>query len=997
MDAFNNYQIAQAVNNGLNDMNIPVTQQIANDVMNCIIPFIRNEISMASQSNQAVLSLQATINSLMIENRAQVMQIARLSQTHQEMPRMFAVNPANGFGYCMDGGKEKIIGKIKINSIYNCIIEKKGIKKTIKYIGYFDSNDEFHHTIVHLDKLAGKNLLTLFEGFIYICKSKELANDYLAHCINNFDSEDNMFFPEYPGFCFFNYKDEEMGRFYCNTGFIETELLKECSPYYVKKAIPEEKADLNSAVAIFDKYLNTDEKKFLFVYSICGLLSSFLKKINCPLEQILVISAPDSTAVRQATNILQIFNRGEKTLSFDSSKSDIAKALIHSKDETVIINDCSLIDNDRRRTEMLQHILSVNDNNECQTHNLAIISSHAQFILPPEKKICLTLPDDFAVNMTKAEETEMCRALNSLVNMITDYICKNYTEFKNIFNDFLLFLIDKKRHNFNNSESALSYCILWAVQLCAIEDVFQIKEVFTSKNMSKFINMIFTNSSVVSGTSADAVSEQFIMSLNQAVRNGKLKITAHSKKMNFIEGTNQLIVKDDLLLMEESTVEKIILPAMRTTNNVCRTLKCLDECGYLYSNKKNRYSLVIYSDKKSRRLSFIAVKRGDILSPESEQIINESKYAEWYACGYKIQNHIPICTNSIGDVSYQIFDFQHKNNMHFFAVGNSSSGKTHCLTERMVSLQKLNYPVIIFDTSDSFTEEEILEKLSVGGDESVVSEVKKYISDNITFHNIEENGIPVNILDLEYSNNKEQKIREIQSVVESHNSNMGVKQKSAIYNAISDIISQNNIDMLSLYKALTSEDIPYNLVEQLIDTLSFFVNFELSDRSWGEFINESKEIIIISSNSVNSSDGSGLIDMLLMSLFYYQKTNKDKHISIFIDEIKSQNLNVKGPIAKILTEGRKYHIGLNFATQFLPKSEEVKMIMNNADTKAFFQLDDRAAVSAAKLLDIQPNELFFLEKGECYIKGTLYNQKEKRAMPGIIRGRTYRNFLQGKK
>ena len=77
-----------------------------------------------------------------------------------------------------------------------------------------------------------------------------------------------------------------------------------------------------------------------------------------------------------------------------------------------------------------------------------------------------------------------------------------------------------------------------------------------------------------------------------------------------------------------------------------------------------------------------------------------------------------------------------------------------------------------------------------------------------------------------------------------------MKQKSAIYNAISDIISQNNIDMLSLYKALTSDDIPYNLVEQLIDTLSFFVNFELSDRSWGEFINESKGIIIISSNSV---------------------------------------------------------------------------------------------------------------------------------------------------
>lgn len=70
MDTFNNYQVAQAVNDGLNSMNIPVTQQITNDVMNCIIPFIRNEISMASQSNQAVLALQGTINSLMMEKQS---------------------------------------------------------------------------------------------------------------------------------------------------------------------------------------------------------------------------------------------------------------------------------------------------------------------------------------------------------------------------------------------------------------------------------------------------------------------------------------------------------------------------------------------------------------------------------------------------------------------------------------------------------------------------------------------------------------------------------------------------------------------------------------------------------------------------------------------------------------------------------------------------------------------------------------------------------------
>ncbi len=80
--------------------------------------------------------------------------------------------------------------------------------------------------------------------------------------------------------------------------------------------------------------------------------------------------------------------------------------------------------------------------------------------------------------------------------------------------------------------------------------------------------------------------------------------------------------------------------------------------------------------------------------------------------------------------------------MHFFALGKSGSGKTHCLTERMVSMQKLPRPVIVFDTSESFTEEEILEKLSVGCGETAEKKVQAYIAEHITFHRIEEDGIP---------------------------------------------------------------------------------------------------------------------------------------------------------------------------------------------------------------------------------------------------------------
>lgn len=314
--------------------------------------------------------------------------------------------------------------------------------------------------------------------------------------------------------------------------------------------------------------------------------------------------------------------------------------------------------------------------------------------------------------------------------------------------------------------------------------------------------------------------------------------------MDFQEGTNQLIVKDKLLILEESAIENVLIPSMRTADNTCRILKCLKACEYLHATKKNRYPLVVYSNHRSLRPALIALKSDRILDSDVELMIEESRYAEWYSTAPAPEHFIPLTENRIGGVSYQVFDEKRKDNMHFFALGKSGSGKTHCLTERMVSLQKLHRPVIVFDTSESFTEEEILEKLSVGCGETVEQDVRAYIAEHITFHRIEEDGIPVDLLKLGNSGNGEDTIRKIESIVESHNPNMGSKQQAAVHATISDMIQKGNVDMTSLYEVLTSEQIPYDLADQLADTLSFFVNFKANDRDWGELIEESKDIII---------------------------------------------------------------------------------------------------------------------------------------------------------
>lgn len=915
----------------------------------------------------------------------------------QEVLRVYGEDQITGVGSCIDYEKRKIkrIGKLRIHSIHHCYIDKDGQRKEFLYVSYSSMDDSTHLAVVPCDKLASKNLLPLFESFQWMCKSKAMANDYIAYCIRCFPPQSTQYFPEYAGFSFIEQSENSTFiRFDCNRKCFDMKLLKHCSPYFTKKVLPSTKDRPLGIKGICEKYLDTDKKMMLFVFSLCGLLSSFFREEKYSMERILTISAPDAASERFATLLMQIFNRGTKPLTLCSNKSAVKTELLHAKDETVILSDRSIIDDDKKRTEMLQHILTENDNMDCQPHNLAIFSTHAQYLLPPEKKICLTLPKNFAPAMTTEEEAEMCDDLNYLVNIIISRICKSYTVLPGSFRDEFHEQIDLYTSYFQgkSKEIITASALLDTVYSCMIACFLE----FDSQPITMLIRSVLSDSQTVSGTSEDAVSEHFIAALNDAIRSGKLKILRHSKEMDFQEGTNQLIVKDKLLILEESAMENVLIPSMRTADNTCRILKCLKACEYLHATKKNRYPLVVYSHHRSLRPALIALKSDRILDSDVELMIEESRYAEWYSTAPAPEHFIPLTENRIGGVSYQVFDEKRKDNMHFFALGKSGSGKSHCLTERMVSLQKLHRPVIVFDTSESFTEEEILEKLSVGCGETAEQDVLAYIAKHITFHRIEEDGIPVDLLKLGDSGNGEDTIRKIESIVESHNPNMGSKQQAAVHAAISDMIQKGNVDMTSLYEVLTSEQIPYDLADQLADTLSFFVNFKANDRDWGELIEESKDIIIISTKAVRSNGGSGLIDMLLMSLYYYQQAHGEKQLSVFIDEIRTQNLSTKGPIAKILTESRKNRMSLNFATQFLPKSAQVREIMDNAAIHAFFPLDDRTAASAAKLLNIDPQALTLLETGECYIKGTFYNQNRQKAIPGILHGTTYRNFKKAK-
>lgn len=135
-----------------------------------------------------------------------------------------------------------------------------------------------------------------------------------------------------------------------------------------------------------------------------------------------------------------------------------------------------------------------------------------------------------------------------------------------------------------------------------------------------------------------------------------------------------------------------------------------------------------------------------------------------------------------------------------------------------------------------------------------------------------------------------------------------------------------------------------------------------------QFIDNTKDIVIISTDAISGTEGSALVNMLLLSLFYYQHNNPKKHIAVFTDEIHNQKLSSDDAITQILKEGRKYHISLNYATQFLPSyNKDILEVMNLAAIKIFLQSDEISAKVISKTLNIPVNVLCSMNQGECYV------------------------------
>ena len=164
----------------------------------------------------------------------------------------------------------------------------------------------------------------------------------------------------------------------------------------------------------------------------------------------------------------------------------------------------------------------------------------------------------------------------------------------------------------------------------------------------------------------------------------------------------------------------------------------------------------------------------------------------------------------------------------------------------------------------------------------------------------------------------------------------------------------------------------------------------MAEASWDEFLNDRSKIIVIHTRSAYTEFGDQIIDMLLASLFNYQRDHSDMPVDVFIDEIQNQNFSKYGPIRKIMKEGRKIHLSFFGATQeYYPRSTDIGKAMSKAVTQIFLKpTADSVYLVSDELHYTKADIAKFdsMERGDIIAKGTLYSKKDGRNKNAILSG-----------
>ena len=319
-------------------------------------------------------------------------------------------------------------------------------------------------------------------------------------------------------------------------------------------------------------------------------------------------------------------------------------------------------------------------------------------------------------------------------------------------------------------------------------------------------------------------------------------------------------------------------------------------------------------------------------------------------------------------------------NRHFLIFGKSGAGKTYAIQSILFELARKEQNTVIIDYTNGFLPNQL---------ESIFHDTVKPVT-----HVVRQSPLPINPFQIQ-----QQIIAEgldpipedphtvggrITSVFTSVYSSFGEQQKATLIKIIREGVTRLG-SKFSFENLLEDLENLGNAGVGLANKISPLVHSRLFG---GEDENSWQALYHHPENNVNIMQLAGVpreiaqmtTEFVLWDLYNYATNNGNQNIPlpIVLDEIQNLDHRLDAPLAKMLTEGRKFGLSLILATQTLSnlKAEERDRLFQ-AGHKLFFKPADTEVQEYGKILERATNEkahvwarrLTSLNKGECYSLG----------------------------
>ena len=523
----------------------------------------------------------------------------------------------------------------------------------------------------------------------------------------------------------------------------------------------------------------------------------------------------------------------------------------------------------------------------------------------------------------------------------------------------------------------LTFALLLLQKACGLELAGDGYDVFLDELEKQTSDVISTDR---------AIQQDFASVLSARFRSGDFTAVRRCNSLRIDIDKPPAIVSGNRLYLSDEMM-KSVLTEMTTTHNKKSLISSLTAEGVLDKKDGDTHPLDAHTlSGRYIRLYWYDIST-DILDADIlDYLANLEQNAFWLTRNESPSaGFLSFLCNTTGLISGRKIDYVSDENSSCYITGQSGFGKSFLLCQLMAKNTALGHKVIAFDMSDSFTHEALCRNLP-----------PSFVNQNIAFHEIETDGIPIDLFTFSRQAKLPTQKQELLGILRAGTGELTAPQTNTLRTALSKLLPEMNpdepFDSTRLLSLLSEGEMKCDsLCNRLKPLLDDITGYGMRASGWHDFLENSKPILVISLNSYTSKNTNQIIEMLLHTLYNFQREHTQIPLDIFIDEIQNQNFGQDSLLRKIMKEGRKTHLSFYGATQdYSPRSTELGSVMGKAATQIFLRPTQNSEPLVAQELRFGKNDLVrfdMMERGDAIIKGQLYSKEAVRNLPTILSGR----------